>query len=827
MTPPVKRWLRRAAALLGVAGLVALLWAGLYVYGHGFTRRWRTQLADELRSHGLDFSASRLTLNPFEGLVAENVHLYLLDEHHTQLMSINRAAVDIDFLKLIQKKPFLNSLDLHDARLWVPVDLGYSQGTGGRGGRKPVKVRLRRFQAKLIFLPGEVQISQAEGEVHGIQISVTGSLLHPESFRSGTAGPAPSQEELERQHQLAKTILTEIEKIRSDSVPPRVEVRFSGDLARLDDLRAEMQLRGDGIRRGAYRLSTLRAQLNYEHGSLRVPELQMADARGKLSASGDFNPVAGQASFQLDSGLDLPALAREFLPEAESLLGPVTLHDTPHLRIDNGQVQFASARLIAPNLPAVQLTGRLSLGRCAYRKVEFERAETDFSWSSDRWYLRGLHVSRPGNSAQQITADVLAEPGGCRVRLNSTYDPGAFAALLPTRGRAALGEWKFQDAPRVELTATGKSLDDPDGFRVEGRLTLGRTRYRGVGLNRGQSEFAYGDRALSYRHFTLERDEGSGAGDLFVYDFGRHEARLENVRATLDPGQISVWIDPDVAHAVAPYHFRKPPATVTNGVVQFDGGRNSRLTVEVNAPGGMEYTFLRRPLVFQSVVGQVLFTDDRLRLNDMRGEIFGGQMRGSLDLSLVRGAPDYTAALEVQNLDFPRLTKLFFDYDAAKGQLGGSYRFTGRGDDARTLRGSGQLRVDGGNVLGIPFLGPLSGILGRALPNFGVDVAHEASASFQTKDGKVYTGNINARGTGFSLFGAGWLGYVNDTMNMRVRINSRGLPGAVLYPVSKLLEYGSQGPLERPIWKPRIFKPEVPIGFTSVLPPALAPAKQP
>ncbi len=57
---------------------------------------------------------------------------------------------------------------------------------------------------------------------------------------------------------------------------------------------------------------------------------------------------------------------------------------------------------------------------------------------------------------------------------------------------------------------------------------------------------------------------------------------------------------------------------------------------------------------------------------------------------------------------------------------------------------------------------------------------------------------------GFALYGGGWLGYMNDTMNFRVRMNSRGLPGAVLYPVSKLFEYRSQGPLSKPVWRPSV-----------------------
>ena len=281
-----------------------------------------------------------------------------------------------------------------------------------------------------------------------------------------------------------------------------------------------------------------------------------------------------------------------------------------------------------------------------------------------------------------------------------------------------------------------------------------------------------------------------------------------------------MWIDPDVARAVAPYHFHKPPATITNGVVQFDGGRNSALTIDVNAPAGFSYVFLKKTLNFQDVLGQVIFNDDRLRLNDLRAESFGGQVQGTLDLSLVRDAHDYTATFEVKALEFASLTKLYFDYDSSNGQLSGSYRFTGRGDDPRTLHGAGTLSIDRGNVFAIPFLGPLSGIVNSILPGVGFDVAHQATADFLTSDGKIFTGNLAVKGAGFNLFGGGWLGYVDDTMNFRVRISPRGLPGAVLYPVSKLFEYSSQGPLAKPVWHPRVLAVHVPaVNDTPAAPP--------
>ena len=50
-------------------------------------------------------------------------------------------------------------------------------------------------------------------------------------------------------------------------------------------------------------------------------------------------------------------------------------------------------------------------------------------------------------------------------------------------------------------------------------------------------------------------------------------------------------------------------------------------------------------------------------------------------------------------------------------------------------------------------------------------------------------------------------------MDMTVRINARGIPGIVLFPVSKLLEYVSTGTVSDPQWRPKI----VPREFFEIL----------
>ena len=59
--------------------LLLLLAAGgtaWYLYNKGFTKPWREWVVEELRKRGVEVSFSKLTVEPFRGLVAKNVKVF-------------------------------------------------------------------------------------------------------------------------------------------------------------------------------------------------------------------------------------------------------------------------------------------------------------------------------------------------------------------------------------------------------------------------------------------------------------------------------------------------------------------------------------------------------------------------------------------------------------------------------------------------------------------------------------------------------------------------------------------------------------------------------
>jgi uncharacterized protein involved in outer membrane biogenesis len=218
----------------------------------------------------------------------------------------------------------------------------------------------------------------------------------------------------------------------------------------------------------------------------------------------------------------------------------------------------------------------------------------------------------------------------------------------------------------------------------------------------------------------------------------------------------------------------------------------------------MDYIFLGKTLPFDRISARLLFTNDRLQISDVRSDLLAGTLRGTADISLARTDPKYRATLSVSDINFPRLTDLYYNYKTAQGLLRGTYEFTGLGSDWRTMRGSGKVEVSNGDVFAIPIFGPLSGILNKIVPGSGYSIARDATADFKVENGIIHTDDFEAAGALFSMLGHGDIHFLDDKLDFSLRLNMKG-PGVLLMPVYKLFEYAGTGSLKKPDWHPKVF----------------------
>jgi hypothetical protein len=754
--------------------IAAALGAGWYVLNKGFTRKWRERVSAEFRKRGVEVSLRRLTLDPFRGLVAKELKIYDARDRRRQLAVIDEVQLSVNYASLARGQVAIDALDLRETTLALPVDPKNPQGP---------KIEISRLNARLFFPLQQIYLAHAEARVFGVQVSASGRLINPQAFRPRTTeSPASGQ--------IATRIVQEIKELKFEAAPPVISLTFTGDLAEPEKIAVDLAVWGERIRRQNYLIRSLYLAANLRDGVIELKQLAATDAAGALRANGNYRPETREAELNLRSALDVQSLASAFRLAPQ--LGEFVFYAPPALEI--------SARARMDEQPMWELIGHAALKKFAYRSVIFDGLNLDYSWDGRRWSVRNVHLAHRSGEA---SGDLLQVPGEFHARVSSTLNPKALQPLFTGPALDALLQFEFRDSPQLELEASGPEISR-EALEVNGHLQLGAASYRGVPAESMTATFRYADRELSIAPFHVQRSEGSGQGGL-RFDFKRDEVRLDKIHANVNPAEVAMWIEPNLVKDVAPYRFRaRPPNLFIDGLVHTKAGKSTKLAIDIDAPGGMEYTFLKRDLRSPQIAAKLLFTSDRLKISELNGALFGGRIRGGADISLNKAKSGHSANVQVENVDFASLTKLYFNYDTSQGRLNGRYSFSGRGDDARTMDGRGELSVTEGNVFAIPFLGPLSGVLNSIVPGMGYNLAHKGAATFTIHNGVIATDNLEVQGQGFTMLGSGKLFFLDDRMDFNMRINARGLPGVLLFPVSKLFEYTADEKLSKPTWRPRM-----------------------
>jgi hypothetical protein len=488
------------------AGALSALW---YASEKGFTRKWRGYVSEEFRKRGVEVTLRQLTLDPLRGLVAKEVRVFDTRDRRRTLAVIDEMALQVNYANLIRGKAFLDALELRDASLSLPLDPKNPRGP---------KVEITRLNARLFLPPQQIYLAHANAEIFGLRISAAGRIIHPLAFRPRIAtGEAVLADYVAR-------IFAELAALKFEGEPPVLNVTFSGDLAEPDLLFVDVTLWGERLRRQNYALRSLYVAASYRGGVLDLKQLLAVDDAGELRLSGLWEPAAHQAHLQLRSSLDASALARACgdFPWLNDLI----FYTPPRidLRVD---MSFGES-------PSLQVLGHLDTSKFAYRTMIFERANADFSWAGGRWSLRDVQLVRSGG--EEVTGDAMLVPGDFRARLRSTMNPKVLHPWLSGQAAETLAQFEFALPPQLTLEARG-TTPAAETLTVDGEVTLGAVSFRGVPAGSTKAKMRFENRVLSIAPFHIERNDGSGDGNLrfdFRPDGDRTRAGASDQKGSMD-----------------------------------------------------------------------------------------------------------------------------------------------------------------------------------------------------------------------------------------------------------------------------------------------------
>jgi hypothetical protein len=399
------------------------------------------------------------------------------------------------------------------------------------------------------------------------------------------------------------------------------------------------------------------------------------------------------------------------------------------------------------------------------------------------------------------------EPPVVRGKGFSTIDPRILIGVLGGGMDRFLESFSFKNkGPEIDVKISGKGLSSGE-FKIDGSAEAERFLYKGVELKRVSADFTYQDGALVVPRLLVERDEGTLSGAM-IHDFRRRRVVLRKLQSALTVPEVAPALGNKFVLYVSPYRFDRRPFLIIDGVVDLADEKkklDTDLVVDVNADSTMAYDLLGKTFHLESPKGQVRIRDRSLSVDLVQAGLYGGRLQGNFTCDLLPvNHPPFRTNLSLMNADVSSAFMHLFNYKESSGKMNVRLTLSGGLGNQMSFVGQGDISIQGGYILSIPFLGGLSSLLGTLIPSFGFAKADRAVADFKVNNGSVSTENLTISSTLFTLIGNGEYQFVKDNLALDMRANMRGVPGLLLFPVSKIFEYHGSGPLSNPVWRPKL-----------------------
>jgi len=632
---------------VGLLLVAAIAWISWYGYAKGFGRRWRGLLEKEFDRYGLSIDVTKLTLDPFHGLIARDVAIFDSKSGDTLLAEINNISLDVNYANLFQHEPALNSVDLRNARIVIPLD-----------PRKPSgeKIRLTDFHARIYFLAGRIEIRQASGKLYGVRFDASGTILHPQGLPDLILTEEHDPDSPNERLGFITEILHELKSVRYPDQSPEVKFAFQADLTDPADWRLDGgQLVAARLLYGDDELRNLTADFTYQNHSLRIAHCHVQDAQGELFAAADWNVASGKKQFQARSTLDIGRL----------------LKDEPRARwlkdwVFNAPPQIELAGTLERNW-ALQFIGKLNFERFAVQGIPFQSMRASFSQQGeDSWMISNAEVTHRSGT---LTGEILYRPDKFRLRIQSALNPLAISPLLPEELRSICAPWEFVAPPVIQLSLSGTS-PRPEDISGSGQAWLGRTRFRGVFLNSASAIFHIGKGKITAENVQIARDEGTGNGN-FSYDLVGHAISSISAQAHINPSALANWIDPTLAALIDIFRFKAAPLTVIESVSESDQ-QDRALSVKVHSSEPFSFRWGSLDLPFASGDSEFWVGPKEVRLTRLNGSLGSGICTANASATLPGESSTIEAQLQFKDVDLAQVGHANHWLQPYSGQITGT-----------------------------------------------------------------------------------------------------------------------------------------------------------
>lgn len=803
------RLIRQLFVLTCFLAACSAVWAAVYARKEGFSESWKNAIEREFEKRGYHVDIGKLTLGAFRGLVAEDVRFFQDAGRDQEIAFIDDVFLDVDLSRILDKQVSINTLDVQEASLSLPLDPTRENGK---------RLRVNGLSGRIVITESVIEIVKAEAEMAGFDISVKGSLVRPpldEEEEDKQRDKKADEEELaHRRRQLLK-FLRELETYEFTGGRPSLEIEFRGDLDELETMTARARLETPSFSKQGqtYRVEALAASVSFDGRENRaeIEELKVSDEKGVLDLTGQWAQDGNRLDFDVNSTADVAGLAGLFW--AEKKLGEIVFFNPPTIEA-SGHLDLDAMQAGGGGFPG-EVMGELRSERFVTRGTVFSGLNFGFSLAAERFYLRNLRLDHKTGVA---FLNLKYEPGKgdetVQYQTEIKLDPLVFRPFFDERGRKFIDAWNFSETSSIYIAAVGQGEDWKfSSWSNRGVIDLRQFRLNGVDFLELETDYESDGETQWFRNVSLVREEGRIVAELAENNRRERSWEVKGVVSTVDIIEGAKAFNPKLSKALEKYRHDSPPTIRIAG--RLDGRRNeevgdeprrNQLTISFTGGGNAQYNFLGKTLTLSDPVGEVKVDGSHVNLTSLTGGIFGGRVELAYDVTNVRdpGAP-FVMKAAIRGVPLERVTKHYDGGGDITGAVDADFNITGKVGQVATFNGGGNARIADGYLFAIPVLGPLTKLLGNANGNgSGGNVAKEASATFRLENGVIVTRDIEALTKAFRVKAAGTVSLVDQSVDLEAVVNTRGeLSSTVLTPVSELLTYSCTGTVRDPVWKPK------------------------
>ena len=771
------------------------VWIAVYAYNEGFTKKWRKLIMEEFEKRGIDAEIEKLTIDPFQGLVARNVKIYATEKNKPLLASIDNITLDIDPIKLLRKKQSLNSVEFRNADISIPINPKEPESK---------KLEIKNLRAKIIIPPDIIEIKYFEGHVNGIRINVMGSLLRSQQRHNNIINPSLPGEEItliKEGRELIDRALDEINQLDyKKNNPPHIQIKFASDLDNPSTTSAIVIINAKDVKRAGYKYKSIYANAEYINSNINLKELRIDDSKGTLFGDANWSINSKKIPFNFKSTIDFQSLLTSF--GNSPLLDDITFINSPQIEA-RGELHLGNLELPTNHDPKLQveLIGTFKSGSFISKEILFEEAYADFSYEKNKWYARNLTLQHASGTANgNILWDTLSD---IQFDTEINMDPTVFVPFFKQPPKF-LTHLKFEENPTIHLSLKGKgSTTNPINWEAKGYFALGPCHYQKNPLTAATGKIQIDKKEIIIDEFRLDREDGYINGERATIKTTNGLVNLKNISGKIFPTKLAAYFSPNIASFLDLYNFVDPPKLEINGIIDTKTNDQSNLKINFDSKGQAYTNLFKKKIPLDQPKGSILLKGKEIILN-IETKILEGQISHKGLWKMEKDPNLYSGEIIASNIDFDSLVKLFELPTKTKGILSSNLQFKIPLKEPIKWSGSGSASLIKGNIFSIPILGPLSPMISGVLdqPRAGYSVAQSATLNFLSDQGVIKILNFQALTPGFILNGEGTIDGVNDNLDLEAEMNARGPLRLVGWPISKLLRYKGEGTLEEPKWKP-------------------------